>query len=91
MTDMVISDVNNLLAIAALAGGVAILMGRLEPAQRATGLFMLIAAGLFGTALGLRAILADFPIPPGPRFVTMAACGTLAFYRSCRWIQDQLA
>jgi|GEM_PF-4787289 len=87
---MAIADANTLLGLSGLTGCVAILIGYLARAGRVTGVFIVISAGLFGLALGLRAILSDLPIPAGLRFVAMAACGSLAFHRSCRWIQEQL-
>jgi predicted lipid-binding transport protein (Tim44 family) len=50
----------------------------------------LVAAVLFGTALGLRALVTDWPLPAVLRFVAMASFATLAFYRSGSWIRQKV-
>jgi hypothetical protein len=51
---------------------------------------MLLAAVLFGTALGLRALATDWPLPAVLRFVAMASFASLAFYRSGSWIREKV-
>jgi hypothetical protein len=55
-------------------------------------ILMLLAAALFGTALGLRALVTDlpWPLPAVLRFVAMASFASLAFYRSGSWIRQKV-
>jgi hypothetical protein len=54
-------------------------------------ILMLLAAVLFGTALGLRALVTDWPLPAVLRFVAMASFASLAFYRSGSWVRQKVA
>jgi hypothetical protein len=53
-------------------------------------ILMLLAAVLFGTALGLRALATDWPLPAVLRFVAMGSFASLAFYRSGSWVRQKV-
>lgn len=79
-----------LLGLSGLLGFLALVCRR----PRAAGaLLVLIAAALFGTAVGARAASAELlrsPLPPGLRFVLMASFGTFAFHRSWSWLRQKM-
>ena len=82
---------HNMLALLGLSGFLGCLAmlvdGKVAGIAR---MLMLLAAVLFGTALGLRALVTDWPLPAVLRFVAMASFASLAFYRSGSWIREKV-
>jgi hypothetical protein len=76
------------LGLSGLLGCAALILTRAVVAPR---LLAAIAAASFGTAAGLRAVLADSPLPATIRFVAMASFSAFAFHRSWCWIRQILA